>query len=198
MVQNDKQIRDLVFADFPMITPFVEQLVRKDNEKKVLSYGISSYGYDVRLTDEPEEVKIFHNLNGSVIDPKRFDASNLLISAKIQKDEDGALFVILPPSSYLLGKTVEYFRIPRDIQVIAIGKSTYARSGVLINCTPIEAGFEGHVVIEVANSTPSPVRIYLMEGIAQFIFFKGEPCENSYSDRNFKYQGQTGLQLPLV
>lgn len=179
----------------PMITPFTGRLIRKTDEVKVISHGLSSFGYDVKLD---RDVKIFHNMLGGIVDPKRFDEKKLLLDLEILKDEDGSEYVILPPNSYLLGRTDEYFHIPRNIQVLVIGKSTYARSGVLINCTPIEAGFEGRVVIEAANGTTSPVRIYVNEGIAQFIFFEGNACDVSYADRNGKYQGQTGVQLPVV
>lgn len=201
MILNDKQIIERCQGDKPMITPFIPGLVRRclhdeiEKEVKVISYGLSSFGYDVRLS---KDVKIFHNLKGAVVDPKRFDEQALLLDLDVDTDEDGSEFVILPPNSYLLGVTPEWFNIPRDIQVIVVGKSTYARSGVLINCTPIEAGFEGHVVIEAANGTPSPVRVYVNEGIAQFFFLQGEECHVSYADRGGKYQGQTGVQLPLV
>ena len=198
-ILNDNQITNLVYSE-GMISPFVERNVRKseglaNDTKKILSYGLSSFGYDVRLD---REVKVFHNLSAGIIDPKRFDPEKTLQDMPVQQDSDDSEFVILPPNSYLLGRTVEYFKIPRDVMIVCLGKSTYARCGVIINVTPIEAGFEGRVVIEIANSTPLPVKIYINEGISQFLFFKGTACDVSYADRNGKYQGQTGVQLPLV
>jgi len=197
MVLNDTQITLLSDEALlkPMIAPFSNRLIRKTEAAKVISHGLSSYGYDVKLASD---VKIFHNMLGGIVDPKRFDEKKLLLDLELLEDEDGSSYVILPPNGYLLGRTEEYFCIPRNIQVIVVGKSTYARSGLLINCTPIEAGFEGYVVIEAANGTPSPIRVYVNEGIAQFIFFEGEPCDVSYADRGGKYQGQTGVQLPVV
>lgn len=198
MILNDEEITELCLGPQGMITPFTECLLREsqtDSRVKVLSHGLSSYGYDVRLSSN---VKIFHNLKGGVIDPKRFDADAVLLDLDVNTDEDGSEYVILPPNSYLLGVTPEYFNIPRNVQVVCLGKSTYARAGVLINCTPIEAGFKGHVVIEAANGTPCPVRVYVNEGIAQFLFFGGNECKTSYADRNGKYQNQTGVQLPKV
>jgi dCTP deaminase len=160
--------------------------------KKIISYGTSSMGYDVRLA---EEFRIFSNVNSAIIDPKKFD-ERCLVAGELRIDEDGSKYVLLPPNSYLLGHTIEYMRIPRDIMVIAIGKSTYARAGAIVNVTPIEPGFEGTVVIEVSNSTPLPLKVYANEGIAQFVFFRGEACETSYGDRGGKYQGQQGIVLP--
>jgi dCTP deaminase len=160
-------------------------------EQKIISYGTSSMGYDVRLA---EEFRIFSNVNSAIIDPKKFDERCLLLGEL--REDDGGKYVILPPNSYLLGHTIEYMRIPRDIMVIAIGKSTYARAGAIVNVTPIEPGFEGTVVIEVSNSTPLPLKVYANEGIAQFVFFRGEACETSYGDRGGKYQGQQGIVLP--
>jgi dCTP deaminase len=175
----------------PMIEPFVRECVRKVEDTKVISYGVSSFGYDVRLA---AEFKIFTNANGGVIDPKRLDESAVLIDGIVRIDEWGDRYVILPPNSYLLGRTMEYFIIPRDIMVVCLGKSTYARSGAIVNVTPIEAEFEGNVVIEVSNSTTLPMKVYVGEGISQFLFFKGnEPCMVSYKDRGGKYQGQTGI-----
>lgn len=198
MILNDQEIKDLClyFEGSAMIAPFVDRNIRKSaNDRSLLSFGVSSYGYDVRLDSE---IKVFHTLRAGVVDPKRFDPDRVLLDLQVELDNDGAKYVILPPNGYLLGKTMEYFKIPRNIQCFCVGKSTYARCGVLINVTPIEAGFEGKVVIEIANGTPLPVKIYLEEGIAQFFFLKGEPCKVSYSDRGGKYQGQTGVQLPLV
>ena len=195
MILNDIQIRDLC-RENELINPYNPVLTRELLDgHKVISHGPSSYGYDVMLD---REIKIFHNLKGGVVDPKRFNENQLLIDAEIMTDENGDEYAILPPNSYLLGRTAEFFKIPRYLQVICLGKSTYARCGALVNCTPIEAGFHGRVVIEIANGTPSPIKIYVNEGIAQFLFFQGEPCGVSYADRNGKYQGQTGVQLPLV
>jgi dCTP deaminase len=198
----------------PMIDPFSPMLIREATNSipiirdgavvghkphggfyKIISCGLSSFGYDVSLT---EEIRVFSNINSTVIDPKRFD-ERCLVDTKVMTDADGARYVILPPNSYALGWSREYFRIPRDIQVVCLGKSTYARAGAIVNTTPIEPGFEGNVVIEVSNSTSLPLMIYVNEGIAQFLFFQGsEECEVSYADRQGKYQGQTGLQLPKV
>jgi dCTP deaminase len=179
------QVRTRSYVGFANGQPAVEL------EEKIISYGTSSMGYDVRLA---EEFRIFSNVNSTVIDPKKFDERCLLVG-ELREDDDGK-YVILPPNSYLLGRTPEYFRIPRDIMVIAIGKSTYARAGAIVNVTPIEPGFEGTVVIEVSNSTPLPLKVYANEGIAQFVFFRGDACETSYADRGGKYQGQRGVVLP--
>lgn len=208
-----RKLSDEKRAQFPsMIAPFINGQIRKVEtgepldtsgggsatavgERKIISKGLTSYGYDVALSDR--EVKIFTNINATEIDPKRLD-SRCLVDAEIKYDVDGAKYVTLPPNSYLLGHTVEYFRMPRDLVAVCLGKSTYARAGVLVNVTPIEPGFEGNVVIEVGNSTGLPVRIYLNEGISQFLFLQGDPCEVSYADRGGKYQGQTGVTLPRV
>lgn len=200
----------------PMIFPFVPNQLREaitfvdqgpnggdtntyfsqHGKRKIISRGTTSYGYDVSLT---EDVKLFTNLNSAVIDPKRFDQQGCLVDARICIDTDGAKYVILPPNSYLLGRTEEYFHIPRDIMVVCVGKSTYARCGAIVNTTPIEPGFHGNVVIEVSNSTPSPLKVYLNEGIAQFLFFRGDrPCITSYGDRGGKYQGQVGVVMARV
>ena len=170
----------------PMIEPYLSECVRKDEDgERVISYGRSSFGYDVTLA---KEFKIFTNINSGIIDPK-----NPCETTMVSYEGD---FVIIPPNSYILGRTVEYFRIPRDISVICVGKSTYARCGAIVNVTPIEAGFQGQVVIEISNSTNLPMKVYANEGIAQFIFFLGDqPCEVSYDDRGGKYQGQTGVAL---
>jgi len=178
----------------PMIQPFDPKLIRHETARKIISRGLTSYGYDVSLSEV--EVKLFTNMRSTIIDPKRFD-ENCLVNAEIHIDADGAKFVILPPNSYMLGNTVEYFNVPRDIMIVAVGKSTYARAGAIVNVTPIEPGFEGSVVIEISNSTNLPLKIYLNEGISQFLFFRGKrPCNVSYGDRGGKYQGQTGVTLP--
>jgi dCTP deaminase len=194
-----------------MITPFEPEQVRvrkkvirdtthgQDHvigevEEKIISYGCSSMGYDVCLA---EDFRIFSNVNSSVIDPKKLD-ERCLVPGNLREDELGNKYVILPPNSYLLGHTRETFNIPRDIMVLAVGKSTYARSGAIVNVTPIEPGFEGTVVIEISNSTPLPLRIYANEGIAQFVFYRGKECQTSYADRSGKYNGQQGIVLPRV
>lgn len=193
----------------PMITPYVDESVRSVDlgtkvvesfvvpipPRKVLSFGTSSFGYDVRLA---EAFKIFSNINAGVIDPKKLDEL-CLMDAAIKEDLDGSKYVLLPPNSYLLGHTVETFDIPRDVMVVCVGKSTYARAGAIVNVTPIEPGFQGTVVIEISNSTNLPLKIYANEGIAQFLFFQGsEACQVSYADRDGKYQGQLGVTLPKV
>ena len=191
-----RKLSDVERAQFPsMIEPFCPDLIRFEEDRRIISRGTTSYGYDVALSDR--EVKIFTNINSTEIDPKRLD-SRCLVNAEIKYDVDGAKYVTLPPNSYLLGHTVEYFHMPRDLVAVCLGKSTLARAGVLVNVTPIEPGFEGNVVIEVGNSTGLPVRIYLNEGISQFLFLQGEPCEVSYADRGGKYMGQTGVTLPRV
>lgn len=194
MILNDSEIIELC-ANSEMITPFTPASIRQEEDgRKIISRGVSSYGYDVSLG---EDVKIFTNQNAAIIDPKKLDKGTL-IDANIKIDEDGSKFVILPPNSYLLGVTREYFKIPRDIMIVCLGKSTYARAGNICNTTPIEPGFEGNVVIELSNATTLPMKVYLNEGIAQFLFFRGNPCETSYADRGGKYQGQTGVTLPRV
>lgn len=179
-----------------MIDPFINGSINQNpNGNKKLSYGLSSYGYDVRLSDR---VSIFTNVNGSMVDPKRLD-TRCLIDAEVVYDPDyDETYVILPPHGYMLGSTIEYFKIPRDVVVICLGKSTLARSGCIVNVTPIEPGFEGNVVIEISNPTGLPIRVYLNEGVAQFVFLTGKPCVVSYADRGGKYQGQTGVTLPKV
>lgn len=166
----------------PMITPFIEQQVKTVDDKKIVSYGLSSFGYDVRLGNK---FKIFTNIKNALIDP-------LAPSEDMYVEHEGD-YCIIPPNSYVLGHTMEYFDIPRDVVVIAVGKSTYARLAAIVNVTPIEPGFKGEVVIEIANNSPLPLKVYAGMGIAQFMFFRGEPCMVSYADRGGKYQGQTGV-----
>lgn len=170
----------------PMIEPYNPECIRTNEAgERVISYGRSSFGYDVKMANK---FKVFTNINSGIIDPKS-------PCEKTMVGQEGD-FVIIPPNSYILGHTVEYFRIPRDVMVICVGKSTYARSGAIVNVTPIEPGFEGQVVIEISNSTNLPMKVYANEGIAQFMFFLGEqPCEVSYGDRQGKYQGQRGVTL---
>jgi len=170
-----------------MIDPFEPGQVRlSENGDRQISYGTSSYGYDVRCAGE---FKIFTNINSAVVDPKRFDANSFV-------DFTGDVCII-PPNSFALARTVEYFRIPRTVLTICLGKSTYARCGIIVNVTPLEPEWEGHVTLEFSNTTPLPAKIYANEGVAQFLFFESdEVCEMSYADRAGKYQGQKGVTLP--
>ncbi len=171
-----------------MISPFQPQQVRDSNTAgvKAISYGTSSYGYDVRCSDE---FKIFTNINSTIVDPKTFDPHSFV--------DRKANECIIPPNSFALARTVEYFKIPRNVLVICLGKSTYARCGIIVNVTPLEPEWEGHVTLEFSNTTPLPARIYANEGVAQMLFFESdEPCETSYKDRGGKYQGQKGVTLP--
>lgn len=177
--------------DEGMISPFVEKLIRNEQNKGVLSYGLSSYGYDVRVSNE---FKIFTNINSSIVDPKDFSNENF-ITKKVKDNES----VILPPNSFALANTIETFKVPRDILIICVGKSTYARCGIVVNVTPIEPEFEGQVVLEFSNTTNLPAKLYAGEGACQFVFFKADKmCKTSYKDRKGKYQNQTGIQLPKI
>ena len=171
-----------------MIEPFEPGQVREVNGRKVVSYGTSSYGYDIRCS---REFKIFTNINSTIVDPKNFDEKSFV-------DFSGDICII-PPNSFALARTVEYFRIPRDVLVVCLGKSTYARCGIIVNVTPLEPEWEGHVTLEFSNTTPLPAKIYANEGVAQVLFFESdEPCETSYKDRGGKYQGQRGVTVPKV
>ena len=182
-IQSDKWIRNMA-KSYEMINPFEENQIR-DNK---ISYGLSSYGYDARVSNE---FKIFTNVNSEVIDPKNFKQSNF-ISKKVSE-------CIIPPNSFVLASTVEYFKIPNDIMVICLGKSTYARCGIIVNVTPLEPGWEGYVTLEFSNTTPLPAKVYANEGAAQFIFLKGnEKPEVTYADRDGKYMKQKGVTLPKV
>lgn len=188
----DWEITQLATGDdviSPMIHNYFDRQIKESRGIKRVSFGLSSHGYDVRLAPD---VKIFSNLAGNIVDPKNFVPGETLTTAAVQFAPEGD-YIILPPHSYALGHTMESFDIPRDIMVVCLGKSTYARCGIHVNVTPIEAGFKGQVVIEISNATPLPARIYIKEGIAQFLFFRGEPCDTSYGDREGKYQGQTGV-----
>jgi dCTP deaminase len=167
-----------------MIEPFVDDQVRQG----VISYGVSSYGYDVRVGDD---FKVFTNVYNTVVDPKNFDSKSFVdIKADV---------CIIPPNSFALASTIEYFRIPRDILTVCLGKSTYARCGIIVNVTPFEPEWEGHVTIEISNTTPLPAKIYANEGIAQVLFFQSdEPCARSYKDKKGKYQAQRGVTLPKL
>ena len=169
-----------------MIEPFQTGRVRESEQGRIISYGTSSYGYDVRCSNE---FKIFTNINSTIVDPKDFDEASFV---DVKSD-----VCIIPPNSFALARTVEYFRIPRDVLVVCLGKSTYARCGIIVNVTPLEPEWEGHVTLEFSNTTPLPAKIYANEGVAQMLFFGGdEVCENSYKDRGGKYQGQIGVTLP--
>ena len=179
----DHQIRDLA-QNHGMIEPFVE----KQKNDGTISYGLSSYGYDARCS---EDFKIFTNVDNALVDPKNFSNQSF-----VDRNSD---ICVIPPNSFVLTNTVEYFRIPQDVLVICLGKSTYARCGLIVNVTPLEPGWEGHVTLEISNTTPLPARVYANEGIAQFLFFKGsDVCETSYADRSGKYMGQRGVTLPRL
>lgn len=183
-------------SDMPMINPFSPTLVRSDEDgRKIISYGLSSYGYDARLADE---LKLFTNVNSAMIDPYNIN-EDCYVDAKINVDEHGHKYAILPPNSFMLGRTIEYFAIPREVASICLGKSTWARSGVTVVVTPLEPDWEGNVVIEIANLTNLPVKIYTGVGICQFLFLKGDQiCQTSYKDRGGKYMGQRNITLPMV
>jgi len=169
-----------------MIEPYVPHQVSSVEEKRIVSYGTSSYGYDIRCSTE---FKIFTNINAAIVDPKAFDDSSFI-------EFEGDVCII-PPNSFVLARTIEFFRIPRNILTICVGKSTYARCGIIVNVTPFEPEWEGYVTLEFSNTTPLPAKIYANEGVAQVIFFESEEeCEVSYKDRKGKYQGQTGVTLP--
>ena len=182
-IKADKWIKKMAL-EHRMIEPFEDRQVRDG----VISFGLSSYGYDIRVANE---FKVFTNLNSTVVDPKNFDARSFVdIHAEI---------CIIPPNSFALAKTVEYFRIPRDVLTVCVGKSTYARCGLIVNVTPFEPEWEGFVTLEISNTTPLPAKVYAHEGIAQVLFFQSdEACEVSYADKRGKYQGQQGLTLPRL
>jgi dCTP deaminase len=184
-VKSDQWIRRMV-EKHRMIEPFAPDQVRQIEGRRVISYGTSSYGYDVRCAPE---FKIFTNIYSAIVDPKQFDESSFVdMSADV---------CIIPPNSFALARTVEYFRIPREVLTICVGKSTYARCGIIVNVTPLEPEWEGHVTLEFSNTTTLPAKIYANEGIAQMIFFESdEVCATSYKDRGGKYQGQRGVTLP--
>ncbi|GBC82533.1 dCTP deaminase [bacterium HR10] len=194
-VKSDKWIRRMAL-EYGMIVPFEERLIREVEGRRIISAGLSSYGYDIRLAKDG--FFIFSPIKGREIDPKNFDTSSL-IEAPLRTAEDGSQYWLLPPLSYALGVTVETFNIPRRVIGLAFGKSTYARSGVIINATPLEPCWRGRLVLEISNSADLPVRIYAEEGIGQIIFIESdEECDVSYEDRQGKYQDQTGLVPPRV
>ena len=182
-IKADRWIRKMAL-EHGMIEPFEEKQVRKG----VISYGLSSYGYDIRVADE---FKVFTNINNTVVDPKNFDDRSFV---DMKTD-----VCIIPPNSFALAKTVEYFRIPRDVLTVCVGKSTYARCGLIVNVTPFEPEWEGFVTLEISNTTPLPAKVYANEGISQVLFFQSdEVCETSYADKKGKYQKQQGLTLPRL
>jgi dCTP deaminase len=183
VIKSDRWIKQMALEQ-GMIKPFEDRQVRQG----MISYGLSSYGYDIRIADE---FKIFTNINTTIVDPKSFDPRSFV-------DYQGGMAVI-PPNSFALGRSVEYFKIPRNVLTICVGKSTYARCGIITNVTPFEPEWEGYVTLEISNTTPLPAKIYANEGIAQVLFFESdEPCLVSYADRQGKYQGQQGIVLPTV
>ena len=184
-IKSDHWIKTMA-QEAHMIEPFESSQVRLHQGERAISYGLSSYGYDVRCADE---FKIFTNINSTIIDPKNFDEASFV---DVRSD-----VCIIPPNSFALARTVEYFRIPRDVIVICLGKSTYARCGIIVNVTPLEPEWEGHVTLEFSNTTPLPAKIHAFEGVAQLLFLQSDQvCDVSYRDRHGKYQGQTGVTLP--
>lgn len=187
-VHSDKWIRRMAERE-GMIDPFEPQQVRQANGRKLISYGTSSYGYDLRCADE---FRIFTNIHSAIVDPKNFDQERSFIS--VQKD-----ICVIPPNSFVLARTVEYLRIPRSVLTLCVGKSTYARCGIIVNVTPLEPEWEGHVTLEFSNTTNLPARLYANEGVAQIVFLQGdEECAVSYADRDGKYQRQKGVAPPKV
>ena len=186
-IKSDKWIERMA-REQEMIVPFASQQIREQADRRIISYGVSSYGYDVRCA---AEFKIFTNINSAIVDPKQFDANSFV---DVYSD-----VCIIPPNSFALARTVEYFKIPRNVLTICLGKSTYARCGIIVNVTPLEPEWEGHVTLEFSNTTPLPAKIYANEGVAQMIFLEtDEVCAVSYRDRQGKYQGQKGVTLPCT
>lgn len=184
-IKADRWIREMA-EQHGMIEPFEPGQVREREGERIISYGTSSYGYDVRCAND---FKIFTNIESTIVDPKEFDESSF-----VDKQSD---VCVIPPNSFALARTVEYFRIPRNVLTVCLGKSTYARCGIIVNVTPLEPEWEGHVTLEFSNTTPLPAKIYAHEGVAQMLFFESdEVCETSYKDRGGKYQGQRGVTLP--
>lgn len=186
-IKSDRWIRQMA-QDHGMIEPFEPNQIKEQGGQRIVSYGTSSYGYDIRCSNE---FKLFTNINSTIVDPKNFDANSFV--------DVVAPVCIIPPNSFALARTVEYFRIPRNVLTICLGKSTYARCGIIVNVTPFEPEWEGFVTLEFSNTTPLPAKIYANEGVAQVIFFESdEPCSVSYRDRQGKYQGQVGVTLPKI
>jgi len=186
-LQSDRWIRKMAL-EHKMIEPFVDGQIRQSEGQKIVSYGLSSYGYDLRVD---RKFKVFTNVHGSVVDPKHFQPNSFV---DIVGDT-----CIIPPNSFALAHSVEYFRIPRNVLTLCVGKSTYARCGIIVNVTPFEPEWEGTVTLEISNTTPLPAKIYAGEGLAQVLFFTGaEVCETSYADRKGKYMKQTGITCPIA
>lgn len=186
-IKADKWIRQMA-ENHGMISPFEPNQVRKNGADKIISHGTSSYGYDVRCANE---FKIFTNINSAIVDPKNFSDNSFV---DIMSD-----VCIIPPNSFALARSIEYFKIPRNVLVICVGKSTYARCGIIVNVTPLEPEWEGHITLEFSNTTPLPAKIYANEGVAQMLFLESDDeCATSYKDRQGKYQGQTGVTLPIA
>jgi len=186
-VCSDRWIRKMS-QEHGMIEPFIDGQVRSADHGRIISYGLSSYGYDLRVSDE---FKVFTNIHGAVVDPKGFDEKSFV---DMKTD-----VCIVPPNSFALARSVEYFRIPRDVLTICVGKSTYARCGIIVNVTPFEPEWEGHVTLEISNTTPLPAKIYANEGLAQVVFFEADDvCETSYADRGGKYMKQRGITVPRM
>ncbi len=184
-IKSDKWIRRKA-EEHGMIEPFEPNQVKQSGDRRIVSFGTSSYGYDIRCS---HEFKIFTNINSAIVDPKNFDDSSFV-------DFSGEVCII-PPNSFALARTVEYLRIPRNVLTLCVGKSTYARCGIIVNVTPFEPEWEGYATLEFSNTTPLPAKIYANEGVAQAIFFEGdEACDTSYKDRGGKYMGQAGVTLP--
>ena len=184
---SDKRIKQYVNTN-QMIEPFEPNQVRQKDGKSIISYGLSSFGYDIRVSNH---FRIFTNVHSAVVDPKEFDNKGLV---EVESD-----VCLIPPNSFALALSVEYFRIPRNVLTVCVGKSTYARCGIIVNVTPFEPGWEGYAVLEISNTTPLPAKVYANEGLAQVLFFESdEDCEVSYSDRKGKYQNQQGITLPKV
>lgn len=187
MIKNDSWIQKMA-KEQQMIQPFEAKLINEIQGQRIISYGTSSYGYDVRCAPE---FKVFTNINSAIVDPKDFDNQSFI---DIKSNT-----CIIPPNSFALGRTIEYFKIPRDILTVCLGKSTYARCGIIVNVTPLEPEWEGYVTLEFSNTTPLPAKIYANEGVAQMIFLQSdEPCVISYQDRQGKYQKQKGVTLPIA
>jgi dCTP deaminase len=186
-IKSDKWIRRMA-QEHNMIEPFTSQQVRTSDNGKIISHGTSSYGYDIRCSNE---FKVFTNINSAIVDPKNFAPESFV---DVTSD-----VCIIPPNSFSLARSVEYFRIPRNVLVICLGKSTYARCGIIVNVTPLEPEWEGHITLEFSNTTTLPAKIYANEGVAQLLFLESdEVCETSYKDRSGKYQGQRGVTLPIA
>ena len=186
-IKSDKWIKRMV-SEEGMIDPFEPRQVRKNGEKRLISYGTSSYGYDVRCSNE---FKIFTNINSATVDPKHFDESSFI---DLMGDE-----CVVPPNSFALASTIEYFKIPRNVLTICLGKSTYARCGIIVNVTPFEPEWQGYVTLEISNTTPLPAKLYANEGLAQVLFFEAsEECSVSYKDRSGKYMKQVGITVPRI